>query len=531
MKKTTIITILLALPLAIMAQNAMDAYTISSSQIRGTSRYVSMGGAFTALGGDPSSIVQNPAGIGVYRSSEVSATLGGQWMSNASPNAETAKTGTFTFDNISLVTTFFTGKSSGLVNFNLGVTYNRNQSYKRRYNGATPQLGASFTNYLETVTQGIPSTDLVVTKDKDSYYQTSSPWLSILGYQSYLISPIYDGASTYYGLFTPGKTTGSSYTTIYEDGRNDEYTINFGGNVNDRFYFGVALGIRDFSILREVYYTEQLFNTDGLYVGENNVGGNITSSDYQYYTFYNMRGIGFNGKFGVIARLTDYLRVGATIHTPTFFTIDQTMDASIDNKFVINGINTIESFQITPAVATNTIKIRTPWNFQVGASYIAGKKAILSADYQYTAYNNIKMSERNGDSYPIENAFYKANFKPGHTIKVGVEYRATTALSLRAGYSLQLTPIKAELKEVNTEVPTAGMQTAYMLPGNTSYYSCGAGYKFKTCYIDIAYQHYAQKTDIFSYSPIFTEDVSLIPSSSEVKTKQNSITATFGLKF
>ncbi|MBO5720569.1 MAG: hypothetical protein J6R61_03460, partial [Bacteroidales bacterium] len=238
MKKLTIISMLMALPFAITAQTAMDAYSISSSQIKGTARYISMGGAFTSLGGDPSSIAQNPAGIGVYRSSEVSASMGGQWTSNSSPFAETAKKGTFTFDNMSLVTTFFTGKSSGLINFNLGVTYNRNQSYKRKYNAATPELGASFTNYLEMVTNGIPSTDLVVTKDRDSYYETSSPWLSILGYQSYLISPTYDGASTYYGLYTPGKTTGSSYTTILEDGRNDEYNINFGGNINDRIYFG-----------------------------------------------------------------------------------------------------------------------------------------------------------------------------------------------------------------------------------------------------------------------------------------------------
>ena len=102
MKKIAIISMLISLPLMMMAQNAMDIYSMSSSQIRGTARYVSMGGAFTSLGGDPSSIVQNPAGIGVYRSSEVSASLGGQWTSNYSPNAEDAKKAAFTFDNMSL---------------------------------------------------------------------------------------------------------------------------------------------------------------------------------------------------------------------------------------------------------------------------------------------------------------------------------------------------------------------------------------------------------------------------------------------
>ena len=40
----------------------------------GTARFMSMGGAFTALGGDISTLSQNPAGIGVFRASEMSVT-------------------------------------------------------------------------------------------------------------------------------------------------------------------------------------------------------------------------------------------------------------------------------------------------------------------------------------------------------------------------------------------------------------------------------------------------------------------------
>ncbi|MBQ7820477.1 MAG: outer membrane protein transport protein [Bacteroidales bacterium] len=535
--KKIVLAIALIIPSILQAQNAIDAYRVSDTQIKGTARYVSMGGAFTSLGGDPSSILQNPAGIGVYRSSEISLTLGGLWTKNTSPSTEAAKNGTLTFDNLALVTTFNTKKSKGLLSFNLGVTYNRHQSYDRTYNGVVPNLGASFTNYLETVTNGIPSTDLAVTEQKDSYYETSSPWLSILGYQSFLISPISDGSDIYEGLYNPEiGTTGSSYTTIKESGRNDEYTINFGGNINNRVYFGVALGIRDFNIAREVYYTEDLYNTQGVYVNDQNVEGGITSANYTYHTIYNMKGTGFNGKFGVIVRATDNLRIGATIHTPTYFTVDQTVDASIDNYMLV-GYNAMTNLknesanQIIPEIALNTIKIRTPWNFQVGASYVIGKKAIVSADYQYTAYNTMKMKEYNGDEYPIEKEFYKTMFKAGHTVKLGAEYRVTNALSLRAGYAIELSPIKNELKNVEAEVPTAGMQTAYMLPGNASYYSFGAGYKFRMCYLDFAYQHYTQKSDMFGYSPLFTADTSLIPGSSEVTTKQNAITFTFGLKF
>ena len=57
------------------AQSAVDAYNLSQSDLRGTARFMSMGGAFTALGGDLSTLSQNPAGIGVYRKSEVGITV------------------------------------------------------------------------------------------------------------------------------------------------------------------------------------------------------------------------------------------------------------------------------------------------------------------------------------------------------------------------------------------------------------------------------------------------------------------------
>ncbi|MGD0342446.1 MAG: hypothetical protein ABSA76_12150, partial [Bacteroidales bacterium] len=46
------------------AQNADDALRYSTLFYTGTARFMSMGGAFTALGGDISSLSQNPAGLG-----------------------------------------------------------------------------------------------------------------------------------------------------------------------------------------------------------------------------------------------------------------------------------------------------------------------------------------------------------------------------------------------------------------------------------------------------------------------------------
>ena len=66
--KRYLLIALLGFPLGAMAQSPIDAYQLSQQDMKGTARFMSMGGAFGALGGDLSTLSQNPAGIGVYRS-------------------------------------------------------------------------------------------------------------------------------------------------------------------------------------------------------------------------------------------------------------------------------------------------------------------------------------------------------------------------------------------------------------------------------------------------------------------------------
>ena len=46
------------------------------SDLNGTARFVGMGGAMGALGGDISTMGTNPAGIGIYRSNDVMVSFG-----------------------------------------------------------------------------------------------------------------------------------------------------------------------------------------------------------------------------------------------------------------------------------------------------------------------------------------------------------------------------------------------------------------------------------------------------------------------
>ena len=75
MKKIAITTAALILTLqGLFAQNVDDALRYSQIFYTGTARFMSMGGAFTALGGDLSALSQNPGGLGIFRTSEISVS-------------------------------------------------------------------------------------------------------------------------------------------------------------------------------------------------------------------------------------------------------------------------------------------------------------------------------------------------------------------------------------------------------------------------------------------------------------------------
>lgn len=78
MKKISVLTALGMLMIAPwgMAQTIYDGAKLTGKDLNGTARFVGMGGAMGALGGDISTMGTNPAGIGLYRSNDVMTSFG-----------------------------------------------------------------------------------------------------------------------------------------------------------------------------------------------------------------------------------------------------------------------------------------------------------------------------------------------------------------------------------------------------------------------------------------------------------------------
>ena len=70
MKRIIICAAAIMFMVAAKAQNDGDALRYSLIGFGGTARYISMGGAFGAIGADFSTLSTNPAGIGAYMKNE-----------------------------------------------------------------------------------------------------------------------------------------------------------------------------------------------------------------------------------------------------------------------------------------------------------------------------------------------------------------------------------------------------------------------------------------------------------------------------
>ena len=221
-----ITTLVLTASLTMSGQSVMDALNSISTQTKGTARYSAMAGAFGALGGDMTSIKQNPAGIGVYRSSELTVTAGFNFYDNRVSSSPSQRNNDFYFtgDNMGVVGVI-NFKSGALRNLNFGFAYNSVASFNNEYRADWNNIHTSLTQLIASKASGLdcPPGDLAIGSSYNPY--KSMPWLSVLGYNTNLIyhSPSSSAPNQYAGIFNDQQSSGKAYLTNITSGGIDEF--------------------------------------------------------------------------------------------------------------------------------------------------------------------------------------------------------------------------------------------------------------------------------------------------------------------
>ncbi len=545
MTTRTILAVALALgcSAAATAQSAIDAYNITPTQLRGSARFVGMGGAFTSLGSDISCMTQNPAGLGLYRHSDIGLTFDismrsykGQTPAQTSSNSETL----VKFDNFGYVGVI--NLNGALRSFQWGVSYNRLADVDRLTSGYNRPTGTSLSNYIASYTNGVNSGSLLEDDGYDPYFDSGNDWLSILAYNSFMINNPGSSQENYAGLYQNG-TSGDALYNVRERGYTDEYNIDFAGNVSDIVFWGLGVGIVDMNYTRESNYSESMDNA--LVYNHQTQALSSGKANFDLYNWQQISGSGANLKFGVIVRPVEMLRLGFAVHTPTWLRLNHATYGDTGYEYLADdavGDRPTNSGDFSTPTNEYDSRLTTPWRFMVGASLVIGPKAILSLDYERVAYNDMKLKQQSnfGGDYNygggfVENTYanedVKNYFRAANIIRVGAEYRINSNWSVRAGYNYKSSNVRKEAMSGDMYISTAGTDPSYRFDNDTHNITLGIGYRYKSWYADLAYQHTTQNATFSAYTPFSTGNEWHYSPSAKITDKHNNIVISTGFRF
>ena len=457
------------------SQGLMDASRMANTDIMGTARYMSMAGSMGALGGDPSAVLDNPAALGIYRSSELSFTL------NATPSVTLATSPTnavkqndffFNFNQLSYVVSLQTGRDNGYVSSNFSFTYNRLKDFHRQTlvaaNG-TP----SMSNMIADFTNGFYPSEI----HEDNLYV---PYMSILGYQGYLMDPMYPD-SMYYTPYAHDVNR-MAYKGE-ESGRLEEYNFSYAANVGHYLYIGAGVGLQTIDY-RLVSYSGEMYDN----------GASATLKNE-----FSTSGIGCNLRIGFIARPISWMRIGASFQSPTWYAMTDRFYGTIKGEGTSADYAVVE--YSTPR-SNSSYGFNSPFKVQASAGFIIGKVALINVDYLYTHNVGIKFKGEESDylfaepEFVYENNEIKNYSLSTHTLKAGAELRIASQFSFRAGFAYR-TPNLADNATRTLLDNTTRTDMELFVDKGMLYASGGFGYRYNGFGIDLTYA-YSQQNQAFS---------------------------------
>ena len=416
----------------INSQTLNDLSYMTFSSLNGSARYKSMAGAFGALGGDLSSISNNPAGSSVFLYNEIGASINYNSKNVKgiySDQPRTIQDEDFYFDQFGSVFVFNnTNEKSSWKRITASISVNRITSFDQRssINGAGKN---SISDYFLYYADGVPLEDIQIYDDEiisDIYSYLGEEigfdaQQAFLGYQSYIIDPLTNNLSERSYVSNIKSDRFNHILSQFNEGYHRKTSFNFSGLYKDFLHLGFNINQHkiEFSNLKDFYEKEHEPNS---LVSNVNFENSLLSF-----------GQGYSLQFGAILKF-DNLRLGLVYDSPQWINIADETQQKISSFRYDNGISIKEILEPNVINSFSPYELRIPAKSGISFAYILNKKGLLSVEYNYQNLSNIKLNSESISSYLDElisnsqQAFTSVNI-----IKFGSEYRIED-LSLRAGY-------------------------------------------------------------------------------------------------
>jgi long-subunit fatty acid transport protein len=431
MKKIKIIAAIVLFATVINAQDFNDALRLSETGILGGARALSMGNAYTALSNDLSAGLFNPAGFGLIRKLQFNGSINYNSLGNNTTflgNQVNYSSTSTNLDQFGFV--FPVPTAQGSLVFSLGysqlVDFNRSMKFDG-YNSGNTSMIQSLTNSSSA-------------DDRDFTY---------LLYLNNKVDDSHNSTAINGKLNQSGKIT--------QEGSINSWFFSGAVEVEKNVFIGATIDIYNGKFKRTSDYYEDDFN--GVYASVLLDPTEPKTKGFQ--TFYRNTILdwdiaGWDAKVGLLAKLNEFINVGATIRFPKTFTIKERFNAYGESNFAGASFSTIDADP--PFDYSSEYDITTPYEFTFGGAY-SDKDLIISADLKLIDYSQMKFSSGLDNQTRSDiNSDIKDLFRTVLNVSAGAEYcLPNTPVSLRAGFMLNPSPYKDDPSEYDKKYITAGV--------------------------------------------------------------------------
>ncbi len=482
--KNTLVVILLLISSISVAQNYVeDALTYSQTKPGGSARIQAIGGAQISLGGDYSSALSNPAGLGMYNRSEFTFTPAISGYSSTSTYfGNTDKDGktTLNIPGISLVIHGAKDKN-GFLGGSFGVSMSRVNDF----HGATTFHGTNPNNSIIDSYIDQANGYTTIQFDEKEGWQYNTP--VGLAYFNYLIGAksILDPPGPNDEYFTDAPIESNQRISILTKGATNQWSISYGGNYKDILFFGAGIGITSLK-----HKSQRIF--DETFPDDQIINGHSLEENIQ------TKGTGFNATLGFILRPVNFLQIGASFTTPTLYSLTGSYDASMNsswNDFDYFGSGKPADYLNEESASTDIViseySFRAPLKFSAGVAFIS-KFGFITGDIELSNPAQTKYTFNDqGQGYTMDftqdNKDIKSLYKMALNYRIGAEYRYEI-FRVRGGFGIQGNAYQKDLGLDNSIQNISG----------------GVGVRTSSYYIDLALISSSQKK--YSYQPYFPGD-------------------------
>jgi hypothetical protein len=498
MKFTFIVASSCLLSGSLFSQNDIDAIRYSQTFFGGTSRSKAMAGSFGALGADGSAMGINPAGIGLYRKGDVNLSLGLKFFSvEATHNGTSNKNfkASVPFDGLTLVGAWDSKQQpdnhhalglscNQIANFNSNITIEGMANYKSIANDFLYSANGKALKNLDNTYSGMAYDNYII----DRFDTTTNLYTS-------LINTKYDLLQT---------------KQIELRGKINEWNFNYAYGYKDKLYLGASLGIPVISFSHNSVYSENDIN-DSMRLSTNNsqayyypsegVGG---FSNMSYQETYKTTGTGYNLKVGAIYRAADFIRLGASFHSPTIYNLTDGYVYKMSANYDEGGSFTT---QYPPDNGGKyNYQVITPMKFIGSVAFLYKKLGAVNIDYDIINYKQASL-QSSPQEFTGVNAVIRNKYSQTSNLRVGAEANLEP-MFVRLGYAMYGSPFG--------ETFTGDFVRTFI--------TGGLGFRREKLYLDVSFTRSMQNENYYMYNPKFVDR-------STLKNSGTTIAVTVGSKF